>query len=83
MHLVYLQNLCITIVFDFSWGNYNTQENLETMVTPFFWGGGGYKVRYGLRENNEYQSHITVVSKLQECVSVLKVIKIKTRYVRE
>ena len=43
----------------------------------------GYKVRYGLRENNEYQSHITVVSKLQECVSVLKVIKIKTRYVRE
>ena len=41
MHLVYLQNLCITIIFDFSWGDYNTQENLETMVTPFFRGGGG------------------------------------------
>ena len=40
----------------------------------FLGGGGGYEMRYGLRENNEYQSHITVVSKLQECVSVLKVI---------
>ena len=44
MYLVYLQNLCITIVFDFSWGDCNTQENLETMVTPFLggagWGGG-------------------------------------------
>ena len=74
MHLVYLQNLCITIVFDFSWGDCNTQENLETMVTPFLRGGGGYKVRYGLRENNEYQSHITVVSKLQEYVSVHNIV---------
>ena len=41
MHLVYLQNLYITIVFDFSWGDYNTQEDLETMVTLFFLGGGG------------------------------------------
>ena len=44
MYLVYLQNLCITIVFDFSWGDCNTQENLETMVTPFLGGvvvGGG------------------------------------------
>ena len=49
MQLVYLQNLCITIVFDFSWGDYNTQENLETMVTLFLGGGGGgYVVRYGL-----------------------------------
>ena len=37
-------------------------------------GGGGDEVHYGLRENNEYQSHITVVSKLQECVSVLNII---------
>ena len=76
MYLVYLQNLCITIVFDFSWGDCNTQENLEIMVTPFLGGvgGGGYEVHYGLRENNEYQSHITVVSKLQECVSVLNII---------
>ena len=74
MHLVYLQNLCITIVFDFSWGDCNTQENLETMVTLFLAGGGGDKVRYGLRENNGYQSNTTVVSKLQECVSVLNMI---------
>ena len=75
MHLVYLQNLCITIVFDFSWGDYNTQENLETMVTLFFFGGGGgYEVRYGLGDNNEYQPPITVVSKLQERVSILNII---------
>ena len=75
MHLVYLQNLCITIVFDFSWGDYNTQEDLETMVTLFFfWGGGGYEVRYGLGDNNEYQSPITVVSKLQDHVSILNII---------
>ena len=76
MHLVYLQNLCITIVFDFSWGYYNTQEDLETMVTLFFffWGGGGYEVRYGVGDNNEYQSPITVVSKLQERVSILNII---------
>ena len=76
MHLVYLQNLYITIVFDFSWGDYNTQEDLETMVTRFFfffW-GGGYEVRYGLGDNNEYQSPITVVSKLQERVSILNII---------
>ena len=76
MHLVYLQNLCITIVFDFSWGDYNTQEDLERMVTLFFffWGGGGYEVRYGVGDNNEYQSPITVVSKLQERVSILNII---------
>ena len=77
MHLVYLQNLCITIVFDFSWGDYNTQEDLETMVTLlffFFRGGGGDAVRYGLGENNEYQSPITVVSKLQERVYILNII---------
>ena len=74
MHLVYLQNLYITIVFDFSWGDYNTQEDLETMVTLFFGGGGGYEVRYGLGDNNEYQSPITVVSKLQDHVSILNII---------
>ena len=77
MHLGYLQNLCITIVFDFSWGDYNTQEDLETMVTLFFFwggGGGGDEVRYGLGDNNEYQSPITVVSKLQERVSILNII---------
>ena len=52
MHLVYLQNLYVTIVFDFSWDDCNTQEDLETMVTLFFGGGGGYEVRYGLGDNN-------------------------------
>ena len=75
MHLVYLQNLYVSIVFDFSWDDCNTQEDLETMVTLFFWGGGGgYEVRYGLGEKNEYQSPITVVSKLQERASVLNII---------
>ena len=32
MHLVYPPKLCITIVFDFSWDDCNTLENLETMV---------------------------------------------------
>ena len=43
MHLVYLQNFGITIVFDFSWDDCNTQEKLKTMVMYFFfgWGGGG------------------------------------------
>ena len=43
MHLVYLQNFGISIVFDFSWDDCNTQETLKTMVMYFFWlrGGGG------------------------------------------
>ena len=43
MHLVYLQNFGISIVFDFSWDDCNTQEKLKTMVMYFFWlrGGGG------------------------------------------
>ena len=56
MHLVYLQNLCITIVFDFSWGDCDTQENLETTVTQFF---GGDEVRYGLREKKMNTSHLS------------------------
>ena len=31
-HLVYPPKLCITIVFDFSWDDCNTQDNLKTMV---------------------------------------------------
>ena len=73
MNLVYLQNLCITIVFDF-FGATAIPRRIWKQWLRLFLGGGGYKVRYGLRENNEYQSHITVISKLQECVSVLKVI---------
>ena len=69
MHLVYLQNLCITIVFDFFWGDCNTQENLATMVTHWGWGGGG--VGWSTRCVMVY---VTVVSKLQECVSVLNII---------
>ena len=36
-----LPQFCITIVFDFSWGDCNTQEKLETMVTLNLRGGGG------------------------------------------
>ena len=41
MHLVYLQNFGISIVFDFSWDDCNTQEKLKTMVMYFFWLRGG------------------------------------------
>ena len=41
MQLVYLQNFGITIVFDFSWDDCNTQEKLKTMVMYFFLVGGG------------------------------------------
>ena len=32
MHPVYYPKFCITIVFDFSWDDCNTQGKLETMV---------------------------------------------------
>ena len=56
MHLVYLQNFGITIVFDFSWDDCNTQEKLKTMVMYFFfgWGGGGNNMHYGLGKNGKY-----------------------------
>ena len=43
MHLVYLPHppspqIRITIVFDFSWDDCNTQEKLETMVMQDFGG---------------------------------------------
>ena len=52
----------ITIVFDFSWDNCNTQEKLK----QFFFGGGGgggegagkvRKVRYGLCEHGKFITH--------------------------
>ena len=39
MHLVYPLKFCITILFDFSWDDCNTQEKLETMVMQI-WGAG-------------------------------------------
>ena len=39
MHLVYPPKICITILFDFSWDDCNTEEKLETMVMQI-WGGG-------------------------------------------
>ena len=50
-----LPQFCITIVFDFSWGDCNTQEKLETMVMLNLseGGGGGNKMHYGLCENGE------------------------------
>ena len=53
MHLVHPQKF----VFNFSWDDCNTQDNSEeTMVTDFFfWGGGGRwgNGYYGLCENGE------------------------------
>ena len=37
-HLVYSPKSCITIVFDPSWDNCNTQEKLETLVMQNFGG---------------------------------------------
>ena len=59
MHLVYLQNFGISIVFDFSWDDCNTQEKLKTMVMYFFWlrgGGGGWgdNMHYGLGKIGKY-----------------------------
>ena len=48
-----LPQFCITIVFDFSWGDCNTQGKLETMVMLNFRGRGGNKMHYGLCENGE------------------------------
>ena len=36
-----LPQFCITIVFDFSWGDCSAQEKLETMVMLNLSGGGG------------------------------------------
>ena len=38
MPLVYPPQFCITIVFNFSWDDCNTQEKLETMVMQKFGG---------------------------------------------
>ena len=57
MHLVYLQNFGISIVFDFSWDDCNTQEKLKTMVMYFFWlrgGGGGNNMHYGVGKIGKY-----------------------------
>ena len=53
--LCLLPQFCITIVFDFSWGDCNTQGKLETMVMLNLRGrgGGGNKMHYGLCENGE------------------------------
>ena len=42
MHFVYLPppyKFCLTIVFDFSWDDCNTQKKLETMVMEKLGGG--------------------------------------------
>ena len=44
MHVIYPPKFYITIVFNFSWDDCNTQEKLETIVMHFFVvgkGGGG------------------------------------------
>ena len=51
MHLVYPPKFCITIVFEFSWDDCNTQEKLETMVMQNV--GEVNEMYYGLCENGE------------------------------
>ena len=41
MHLVYPPQFRVTIAFDFSWDDSNTQGKLEIMVMHNFSGGGG------------------------------------------
>ena len=52
MHLVCPPKFCVTIIFDFSSDDLNTQEKLETMVIQYFWEVN--KVRYDLCENGEF-----------------------------
>ena len=63
IHLVYPPKFCMNIAFDLSWNDCNTQEKVETMVTYFFWGGGGkgvIKVHCGLGKNGEQSLfHVT------------------------
>ena len=53
MHLVCPPKLGITIVFDFSWDDCNTLENLETLVMQH--SEGENKVHYGLYESSDYK----------------------------
>ena len=57
MHLVYPPRLCITIVFDFSWNDCNTQENWKQWLFKIQGGGGDDKVHYGLCESGELYWH--------------------------
>ena len=58
MHLVYPLKFCITILFDFSWDDCNTQEKLETMVMQIWGGRGVNKMHYGLCENCEWMENV-------------------------
>ena len=49
--------ICITILFDFSWDDCNTQEKLETMVMQIWGGEGVNKMHYGLCENSEWMEN--------------------------
>ena len=53
MHLVYPPQFCITIAFDFSWDDSNTQRKLEIMFMHNFSRGGGGGGYYGVRKKNE------------------------------
>ena len=51
------RKICITILFDISWDDCNTQEKLETMVMQI-WGAGVNKMHYGLCENCERMENV-------------------------
>ena len=53
MYFGYPPKLCITIVFDFSWDNSNTLDNLETMVMQNF--GGKQGALWSIYESSDYK----------------------------
>ena len=71
MHLVYLppppHKFCLTIVFDFSWDDCNTQKKLETMVMEKLVGGGG-----GVRATRCTVLYVKMVNGLLRTFSFLK-----------
>ena len=70
MHLVPLPpappKFCITIVFDFSWEECNTQEKWEAIGLRKIWGGGGgvNKIPYGLCENGGYIDKLCIMKEV-------------------
>ena len=58
---------CITIVFDFSWEDCNTQEKWETIGLRKIWGVN--KIPYGLCENGGYIDRPCIMKEVYSTVS--------------
>ena len=59
MHIVFPQNFCISIVFNFSWGGFNTKEKWKTKVMQNFGGEEGTRWIMGdvKMENTGFWQH--------------------------